>query len=499
MSRPLRRLASQTAIYGLSTILVRVLNYLLAPLHTRVFTDQGDYGVISELYAYVTFLNVIFMYGMETAFFRFASKNNLQKDNDTIFSTTLTSLLVSTFLFTLPLLIFSGNIAAELDHGGHADYIIYFVLIIAFDTLCNIPFAKLRLDNRPWKYLSAKVLNISINIFLNLFFLLPALPAIHNYKLFSFIGYTYNPNMGVAYVFIANLIASAATLLIFLPQYRKLKFNAEVWKKLMRYGLPLIIIGFAGMINETLDRILLKYLLPGTVEENLKQVGIYSAVYKISIFMTLAVQAFRMGAEPFFFSHATEKNAQRTYADVMKYFVIICCLIFLGVGMFPDIFKIIIGENYWSGLPIVPILLAANLFLGIYYNQSVWYKLTDKTTFATIIPLAGAAITILLNIILIPHFGYTGSAWSTCICYAGMVVMSYVIGQKHYHVPYNLRKIFLYIITSVLLCLLGIQLLHVIHMPVVNILLRLLLISIFFVIAYWLDISSIVKRIRKPQ
>ncbi|MFI5173114.1 MAG: lipopolysaccharide biosynthesis protein, partial [Chitinophagales bacterium] len=369
----LKKLASQTAIYGLSTILVRALNYLLAPLHTRVFTDQADYGIISEMYAYVTFINVVCMFGLETAYFRFASNNSNSLDKTKVFYTAQISLIVSTVILVGALIFSSGSIATALNYPGKNNYIIFFALIIGFDTLVNIPFAKLRLENKPWKYFSIKLTNITINILLNLFFLLPALK--HDHTMFEFLGFTYQPEYGIAYVFIANLIASAVTFAIFIPTLLHLKFDIVIWKKLMRYGSPLIIIGLAGMINETLDRILIKYWGSGTLNENLKQVGIYSAVYKISIFMTLAVQGFRMGAEPFFFSQSSEKNAAATYARVMKYFVIICCFIFLGVGMFPDIFKIIIGENYHSGLKIVPILLLANLFLGIYYNQSIWYKL----------------------------------------------------------------------------------------------------------------------------
>jgi len=495
--RPLRQLASQTAVYGFSTILVRLLNYLLAPLHTRVFTNQADYGVISELYAYVTFLNVLFMYGMETSYFRFASKNELLTEKQKVFSTAQFSLLISTVVLTLVLIFSSGSIASALQYEGHANYVVFFALIIAFDTLVNIPFARLRIENKPWKYFSIKLLNIVINVLLNLFFLLPALT--NNYTLFENVGYVYRPENGVAYVFIANLIASAITCLLFVPSWLKIHFDPVIWKKLMRYGAPLIIIGLAGMINETMDRILLKYWLPGTTEENLKQVGIYSAVYKISIFMTLAVQGFRMGAEPFFFNMAEEKNAKTVYAQVMKYFVILGCFIFLAVGMFPDIFKIIIGEEYHEGLFIVPILLLANLFLGIYYNQSVWYKLTDKTAFATIIPIAGAAITLLMNYLMIPILGYAGSAWATLGCYFSMVAFSWAIGQKYYHVPYNLRKILFYLIAAVLFCLAGLFILNHSGNQLVTFSLRILFIILFLVIAWWLDLGRIFKSMKKTS
>ncbi len=491
MSRSsLKRLASQTAIYGISTILVRVLNYLLAPLHTRVFINQSDYGIISELYAYVTFLNVLFMFGLETAYFRFAGKNESRLDKESVFATAQISLFTTTAVFTSALILFADQIATRLDYPGHANYVIFFALIIGFDTLVNIPFAKLRLEGRPWKYFSIKLTNILINVSLNFFFLWPALK--HDFTLFEKFGYVYDPDYGITYVFAANLIASAVTFALFIPSLLRFKFDIAIWKKLMQYGAPLIIIGMAGMVNETLDRVLLKYWGSGTMEENLKQVGIYSAVYKISIFMTLAVQGFRMGAEPFFFNHSIEQNARKTYAMVMKYFVVVCCLILLGVGMFPDIFKIIIGAEFHSGLHIVPILLTANLFLGIYYNQAVWYKLTDKTVFATIIPLAGAAITIILNYFLIPVFGYTGSAWATCACYFSMVVMSHFIGQKHYHVPYNLRKIISYIVISIVLCMLGLWVLHIFNNYMLTIILRIIFFLLFLGFAWWLDLKKLV-------
>jgi O-antigen/teichoic acid export membrane protein len=486
----LRRLANVTAIYGLSTILVRVLNYLLAPLHTRVFTDQADYGIISEMYSYVTFINVICMFGLETAFFRFASNNSNTLDKNKIFGSAQLSLIISSALIVLLLIFSAGDISAMLGYAGNSNYVVFFALIIGFDTLVNIPFAKLRLEERPWRYFSIKLINILINISLNFFFLLPALK--NNYTLFEPFGFTYQPEHGIAYVFIANLIASGITFLIFLPSMLNIKFDIAIWKKMMQYGAPLIIIGLAGMINETLDRVLIKYWGDGSVEENLKQVGIYSAVYKLSIFMTLAVQGFRMGAEPFFFGRSADKNAPVLYATIMKYFVVVCCVIFLGVGLFPDLFKIIIGEQYHSGLHIVPILLMANLFLGIYYNQSVWYKLTDKTTFATIIPIAGAVITLVLNYFLIPAFGYTGAAWATFTCYFSMVILSHFIGQKYYYVPYNLRKIIAYILIALILCLIGLWLNKMIDNFIITLLLRIIFLGVFFIFAWWLDLKKLI-------
>jgi len=491
MSRPLRQLMTQTAIYGMSTILVRVLNYLLAPLHTRVFTEQADYGIISELYAYVTFINVICMFGLETAYFRFAAGNS-RFDKDKVFGSAQISLISSTVLLMAPLLLFSHDIANILGYPGKGIYVRYFAGIIAFDTLVNIPFARLRQQGRPWRYFLIKLSNVMINIFLNVFFLWPALKGDHS--LFDSFGFSFKPEHGVAYVFLANLIASATTFLLFFPGMLRLRFDAEVWKRLIGYGAPLIIIGLAGMINETLDRVLIKYWGDGTMLENLQAVGIYSAVYKLAIFMTLAVQGFRMGAEPFFFNRSSEKNAPLLYAVVMKYFVIACCIIFLCVGMFPDLFRIIIGPAYHAGLHIVPVLLLAQLFLGIYYNQSVWYKLTDKTTFATIIPIFGAILTLVLNWLLIPKYGYAGAAWTTLACYLSMVVLSWFIGQKYYPVPYPLRKIFTYIFLSVAICIAGLWVLRITDSLIVTSVLRLIFLSAFIAFAWWLDLGKLFQK-----
>ncbi len=493
--RQLKSLVTQTAIYGMSTILVRVLNYLLAPLHTRVFTDQADYGIISEMYAYVTFINVICMFGMETAFFRFAAKSE-GHPIARVFGSAQVFLFFTTAVITGALLFNASDIASGLGYAGKSSYVMYFALIIAFDTLVNIPFARLRLEGRPWRYFFIKLTNIGINILCNAFFLLPAL--LKKPDMFSAIGFTYQPEHGIAYVFIANVIASAVTFCLFLPSMVRLSFDRQIFTQMLRYGAPLIIIGLAGMINETLDRVLIKYWGSGSVTENLKQVGIYSAVYKLAIFMTLAVQGFRMGAEPFFFSQSTDKNAPSLYAIIMKYFVIVCCIIFLGVGLFPDIFKIIIGEEYHSGLGIVPVLLLAQLFLGIYYNQSVWYKLTDKTTFATLIPISGAVITLGLNYLLIPAYGYAGAAWATCACYFGMVVMSYYIGQHHYHVPYPMRKILSYLVMAIVLCLVGLQIAHSLTNFWMSFSVRIVLLFLFIGFAWWLDIGKLWSSRSKP-
>jgi O-antigen/teichoic acid export membrane protein len=449
-SSALKSLVGQTAIYGLSTVAVRLLNYVLVPLHTIAFaTNQADYGVISELYAWVTFLNVVFMYGMETAFFRFAqarqdfsiSGQNQGVDYRVVFGTAFTSLLLTTALGVGLLMVGSVSIADFLALPGKSRYVIWFAAIIGLDTLANVPFAALRQQGKPFYYLVVKILNVAINVGLNFFFLLPL--AIGDYDRFASLGFTYNPSVGVGYVFLANLAASAVTMLALLPLIFKLRMNFDLllWKRMMAYGSPFILAGLAGMVNETLDRILLVRWLPGDTLANRAQVGVYSAAYKLSIFMTLAVQAFRLGAEPFFFKMAGQQDARQVYALVMRGFVLAGCLIFLAVSITLNPLSFILGSNYRAALGVVPILLMANLFLGIFYNLSVWYKLTDRTTSAIWLAVAGALITLAGNFWGIPIYGYWASAWTTLAAYAGMAVLSGLWSRKHYPVPYPILRL----------------------------------------------------------
>ncbi|MFN5704669.1 MAG: lipopolysaccharide biosynthesis protein [bacterium] len=441
-----KKLASQTAYYGISSILGRMLNYALVPLHTRVLTSQQDYGIIGELYSYITFLNIIFLYGLETTFFRFATEN---KSDNSIYNKAFTSILFSSILLAATIFLFATPINNFLSIGitsnlYRIEYLYIFALILAFDAIAAIPFAKIRLDNRPLKFTSIKIANISINVLLNVFFLIIA-------PIFDFAFYSASD--AVLYILISNLIASIATL-FFLYQELIIVKLTWIWKEmkpLYVYAIPLMFAGLAGMTNETLDRILLKYFLPGTLEERLSQIGIYNAAYKLSIFMTLAVQAFRMAAEPYFFSINKNADSKIVYAKVMNYFVLACSVIFLGVSTHLNILAYLLGENYRSGLAVVPILLMANLFLGMYMNLSIWYKLVDKTIYGLYITIIGAILTVVLNILWIPIFGYIGSAYATLICYFVMTVVSYLSGQKYFTVPYSLKTIFSYISISLLL------------------------------------------------
>ena len=449
MSNPIKQLAGQTAIYGASTIIGRLLNYFLTPLYTRLFL-KGEYGIFSEFQAYIPFFLILLTYGMETGFFRFAKD---KENSDKTFSTILTSLLVTGTLFIILIIIFIDPIANLIDYPNHHEYIYLCAFIVALDAFIAVPFARLRLLNKAVKFAAIKLTNIGITIALNLFFLLlcPYLAE----KNFSFIEYIYNRDLGITYIFISFLISNIITLILLLPDILRVKFNFDIklLKKIFVYSLPLLIAGFAGMFNEVVDRIFIKNLLSDV--SGLKyaqgQVGIYSANYKMAMLMAIFIQMFRYAAEPFFFQNKNENNAREIYAKVTKYFIIFGLTIFLFVVYYMDIFKYFIGEEFREGLRIVPILLIANLFLGIFFNLSMWYKLNDKTKYGAIITIIGAIITVVLNYSLIPYFGYVASAWATLICYVVMCVLSYLWGQKYYKIPYDIKNIFFYFVIATIL------------------------------------------------
>ncbi len=436
---PLKKLASQTAVYGLSSILGRLLNYLLVPLYTRVFSPE-QYGVVTEMYAYVSFLIIILTYGMETAFFRFSQN---QSDKEKVYSTSLISILSSSVIFIIILSFFASPVANVIGYESKSNYIVWFAWIIGLDAISAIPFAKLREQKKAKTFAAYRLLNIFVNIFFNLFFIvyLPKAYTDSNNAIHQIALSIYNPEMGEGYVFISNLIASAFTLLLLLPSVIKIKwaFDTVLWKEMIRYALPLLVAGLAGMTNETMDRILIKYLLPADI--SMVQLGIYGACYKVSILMTIFTQAFRFAAEPFFFAQEKESGSGKLYADVMKYFTIVGMVIFLGIMLFIDIVQQFVGEQYRVGIGVVPILLLANVFFGMFFNLSIWYKLSGQTKYGAALSVFGAALTIVLNIILIPIMGYMGAAWATLICYSSMLIASYIIGQKKYYIPYELWNI----------------------------------------------------------
>lgn len=441
---PLKKLASQTAIYGLSSVVGRLLNYLLVPLYTRYFLPE-EYGVVTELYAYVAFLVIILTYGIETAFFRFSQK---EKNNRIVYSTSLISLLFSSLLFIILMFVFSENISSSIGYPNNQEYIKWFALIIGLDAISSISFAKLRALNKATRFALIRLVNIFVNIGLNLFFIIYCPYAIeNNLQSLNFVNSVYSPSVGVGYIFIANLFASVITILMLLPEMINSVwvFERNLWKKMMIYASPLLIAGLAGMTNETIDRILLKYLLPESSNIS-REIGLYGAFYKLSIIMILFIQTFRFAAEPFYFSQEREHNSRKIYADVMKYFIIVTSFIFLIVTTFYDFFINFLGSKYHDerGFLVVSILLFANFFLGIYYNLSIWYKLTEKTKYGAYIAIFGASITIILNFLLIPILGFVGSALATLACYFFMVLVSFYLSNKYFPIPYNYYRILMY-------------------------------------------------------
>jgi O-antigen/teichoic acid export membrane protein len=437
----IKSLAGQTLIYGLGTIVPRLVNYLLlVPFYTRVF-DKGAFGSYTILYSYVAFFIVFLTYGMETTFFKFSST---EKHTDKVFSTGFISLLLTSLPFLVLVLFFNQEAANWMKFEHNPNFVLWLGLIVVLDAVFAIPFAKLRQENRAKRFTSIKLINVAVNIGLNFLFLYFFKNAFENNP-DSFMGSLYRPEIGEGYILIANLAASALSAALLIPEFFKIKwsFNWELWKRMMGYALPLLVVGLAAMINEVADKLFLQRLIPDS-QVALEQVGEYGANYKLAVLMTIFIQMFKYAAEPFFFKQAKESNAKETYAKVMNFFVIFGISIFLGVTLFIDWFKIYIDSNYYGGLKIVPIVLIANLFLGMYYNLSVWYKLTNKTHLGALISITGAILTISVNFIFIPEFGYMASAWATLGAYGLMMILSWIWGQKHYPIKYNIPRIIFY-------------------------------------------------------
>ncbi len=443
----IKKLAGHTMWYGVSSIAARFISYLLTPLLTySPHVKVADFGRQALLYSAIPVMSVLFTYGFETAYFRFSSRAEYSKN---IFNTAYLSLIFSTIIFTLLLWSCQSSLAAFTGLTDIPQVIQITIFIIAIDTLSIIPFARLRQEERPRKYALVKVGGIFMNIFLSWFFVnyCPNHPS-------SFVASVYSDNTSpIIYIVFANLCQAVFTLLLLTKEISALrfKFDTRLWKEMMIYSLPLVIVGLGGIINETCDRIMLKQWIPGDITFKEEQVGIYSACYKLSLLISLFIQAFRMGAEPFFFKQSEGKDPQRTYARVMKFFVLVITLMFLAVALFLPIWSMMIGDKYRVGLNIVPILLLANMFLGIYYNLSIWFKLSNKTIAGTYITLIGTAITLVINYLFIPRFGYMASAWATFFCYGSMMVISFIWGQKAYPVPYAWKKLVAYIVIVVIL------------------------------------------------
>jgi O-antigen/teichoic acid export membrane protein len=440
---PLKRLASQTAVYGVSSIIGRFLNYLLVPLYTYTFAP-AEYGVVAEFYAYMGFFAVLLVFGLETGFFRFRAGG--EHAPDIVFATVLRFLVLINAGFLVAAYLLQQPIAELLRHAANPEYIWWVAAIIAMDSVGAAAFARLRAEEKALQFVGIKLIEIGANIGLNLFFILLCRQAFETDP-DSFLGRFWNPDIGIGYVFLANLAASALKLLLLAPQFRAglTGFDAALFRRMIRYSLPMVVIGLAGIVNEMLDRAALKYLLPYDDATNMAQLGIYSACYKLSILMLLFIQAFRYAGEPFFFAYAKERDAKQVYALVLTWFVIFCVFIFLLVTLYMDLFQYFVGAPYREGLSVVPVLLLANLLLGIYVNMSIWYKLTDRTLLGAGVALIGALITIVALLILVPAYGYEGAAWAHLICYAAMVLISYLLGRRFYPVPYDLPRVIGYI------------------------------------------------------
>lgn len=448
----IKKLAGQTLWYGVPTIASRFLGYLMnmaLPFFVAMPEKTAD---LVQVYTIIPFLNVLYAYGLETAYFRFSQTHDKQKLYDTL----SLSLLFSSIFFTVILLLCQNTLVNAADLNQHPNYILWMAAIIAVDNLNTLPFAKLRQENRPKRYAFARVAGIVVNVFVVIFFL-GIIPKILHTHPGNFLRLIYDKDFGLGYYLLGNLCGSLFTLLVLSKEIKqvKIRFDFKLWKEVMRYSAPLIIVGLGGMVNDVLSRLIYRHVVDLPQNQADHELGIFANIFRIALLITIMIQAFRMAAEPFFFNHSKNENATKTYARVMKFFVIACCFMFLFIGLFLDAFRwifITFANKRWAeGMEVVPLLALGNIFLGIYYNLSVWYKLTNKNTIGALITIGGAAITIVLNIVLIPRLHYTGAAIATFACYLFMMLSSYLLGQKYYPIPYAVKKLVAYLTLCVLL------------------------------------------------
>jgi O-antigen/teichoic acid export membrane protein len=450
--KEVRKLAGQTLIYGLGTIIPRFLHYaVMTPFYTRVFYNElGQYGVITELYAWMAILLVILTYGMETGFFRFSQKS---EDYEKVYSTSLISLFVTSLLFVILVNLFISPVSALMDYENNHDYIRMFAAIVAIDAFSAIPFARLRKENRPGIFSTLKIINVLITIGL-VVFLLKIAPGIWE-KSNGWFRHAYNPDYKVGYIFLANLISSGFTLLMLTPFIirTRFRFDTGLCYRMITYSFPLLLAGLSGTLNDALDKVMLRRIIGG--EEGLEVLGKYGAGYKIGVLMAIFIQMFRYAAEPFFFEKAKHEDARKTYSEVMKYFIIIMLAMFLFINLYISGFKYIIAFTYREALVVVPIISMAYLLYGIYVNHSIWYKLNDMTIFAVYITFAGTLITVLINVLLIPFYGYMASAWAHIASYGSMIILSFIFAGKRYKVDYNMKQFIPYFLMAVAMVLFG--------------------------------------------
>ena len=476
MAQQMKKLAKETAIYGVSSILGKFLNWMLVPLYTYVLESSAEYGVVTNLYAWTALLLVVLTYGMETGYFRFANKN--KDDASNVYSTTLIAVGFTSILFAVACVFFSQSIGNGIGYTKHPEYISMLGVVVAMDAFGCIPFAYLRYKNRPIKFAGLKLFMIFTNIFFNLFFLIicPWLAV----KAPGLISWFYNPNYGVGYVFVANLLSTILVTIALLPEVFVVKFSFDkvLLKKMLIYSMPLLILGIAGIMNQTLDKILFPFLMPGKAGE--AELGIYGATSKIAMVMLMFTQAFRYSYEPFIFAQNKDKNSLKAYADAMKFFIVFSLFIFLGMVLYMDIFKFIIRRDYWAGLNVVPIVLFSFIFQGIFFNLSLWYKLTDKTMYGAWFSILGTIIIVVLNVVLVPVYSYMGCAWAAFVCYLVIMLVSYFYGQKHMPIKYDLKSIGLY--TGVTLLFYFISLFIKTPYTIVNVMFKSVLMLAFLII-----------------
>ena len=496
-----KQLASETAIYGLSSIIGKAINFILVPFYTSTAILRiEEYGIVTELYSYVAVLNVLYLYGMETAYFRFTSKPGHGEKE--IYSSVFSSVLITTLVLTFLLVSSATPIVNWLEFEGKESFVYWFAAIIAIDSVMAIPFVKLRFERKAVQFASYKLINIFLNLGLNLFFLYFCKSIWQGDFLPEWketIRYVYNPEFNVEYVFISNLIANACYLLLLFGVIRKASFviNFQLLSPMLLYAFPLLLSQLAGNFNEMFSRMMLKKILPDGYYvglNNQEALGIFGACYKLSMIMTLSIQAFRYAAEPFFFRESREKDSKETYSNVFLYFAIFGLFSVLAISLNLDIIKLLFLKNeaYWSALHIVPVLLMASLFLGLYYNLSIWFKIRDKTYFGTVISVSAAFITIAMNYLLIPYFGYEGSAATTLAVYFYMCVFAYLTGRKHYRIDYDLKRFTYYLFLMLALLLSG---WHInFYSEVVTQLLREILILVFVGIVFAFEGKKLLRK-----
>ena len=486
-------LAKETAIYGVSSIVGKFLNWMLVPLYTYVLQQQSDYGIVTNLYAWTALLLVILTYGMETGFFRFANKEG--ENPQTVYSTSLIALFTTSLLFAVACVVWQVQIADALGYPAHSEFVAMLGIVVAIDAFASIPFAYLRYKKRPLKFAALKLLFVFLNIVLNLFYLVLC-PKIQDW---SVIASWYNPDYGVGYVFVANIMATAIQTLFLIPSIleglrgSKGIFSLDLLKQMLKYSLPLLVLGVCGIMNQTLDRILFPFFYTG--EDAQTQLGIYGACFKVAMVMMMFTQAFRYAYEPFVFAKHKDKQSVAAYADAMKYYIVFSYMILLGMIFYLDLLKFIIAPSYWEGLKIVPVVLWTYIFQGVYFNLSFWYKLTDKTQWGAYFSIIGVVITFGLQVVFVPRIGYMASALSSTICYMAIMLLSYLVGRKHLTIPYDLRRIGVYTLV-VLVLLAGYY--AIAHLLPINEWIKMsigtILLVIYCVIFYRLDGKTLIKR-----